>query len=727
MSNKVTYILLTIVLLILPLKVNAAYDAVINDSSVRIRTGPGTGNSILYTLSKNTAISVVNKTLYTGTGCSAKWYKITYKDSTAYVCSTYVTFINTTYNGINIINWTARVNSNNTTVRSGAGTSYSAKDTLSLGVNVTILSTVNGSATNCSSGKWYKVNYYGGSIGYICKDYVTLKSETVATDMEYNKTLLAAGFTDSSYYPYLTYLHNKYPNWIFKAGKTGVKFSTAVSKENNKCYMQTTNDNYRTSSLPAEGSSWFYANQGVIAFYMDPRNWLTEDRIFMFEKLDYTADFESQYPALIKSIFGSGDLSDDKYTTPMFNAGKTNKISPVHIASRIRQEVGVNGSGSTSGRKFTWRGKEYEGYYNFFNIGAYETTIDGVEYSAVTRGLAYAAKLINRDGQLWNNIETSIKEGSSFLADGYVNNGQGTIYYQKFNVGPEAYFDKYTHQYMTNVQAPSTEGNQTYNSYNKAKILNQTFIFEIPVYTSMPAYTSLPKSGDANNNLSALSVEGYSITPSFDKDIITYEVYVPKTTEKVKVNATAASSLSSISGIGEITLLSDDSDITIVVTSESGLEKTYTITIHRVENSTTVSDAIKNISATESGEYLINIKNSTKANTLSSSIIKNGAISATIKDSKGTVISDNDVIGTNYTITIVTGVDTKTYKISIKGDTSGDGKITILDLLQIQKHIIGSKKLTGAYLKSADTSGDGKATILDLLQVQKNIKGEKNL
>ena len=78
-------------------------------------------------------------------------------------------------------------------------------------------------------------------------------------------------------------------------------------------------------------------------------------------------------------------------------------------------------------------------------------------------------------------------------------------------------------------------------------------------------------------------------------------------------------------------------------------------------------------------------------------------------------------------MTIVTSIDTKTYTLSIKGDTSGDGKVTILDLLQVQKHILKDKSLTGAYLLSADTSGDGKVTILDLLQVQKHILGDKKL
>ena len=89
---------------------------------------------------------------------------------------------------------------------------------------------------------------------------------------------------------------------------------------------------------------------------------------------------ESDYLTLVKSVFGSGNLSDNKYITPMVNAGKANSISPVLIASRIRIEVGENGSKSTSGESFTWKGKTYSGYYNFFNIGAYETTINGVKY-----------------------------------------------------------------------------------------------------------------------------------------------------------------------------------------------------------------------------------------------------------------------------------------------------------------------------------------------------------
>ena len=78
--------------------VNASYDAVINSSSVRIRSESNTSSSIIATLSKGTNISVVDKTLYEGEGCDSKWLKITYKEKEAYVCSKYVTYVDNSFN-----------------------------------------------------------------------------------------------------------------------------------------------------------------------------------------------------------------------------------------------------------------------------------------------------------------------------------------------------------------------------------------------------------------------------------------------------------------------------------------------------------------------------------------------------------------------------------------------------------------------------------------------------
>ena len=500
--------------------------------------------------------------------------------------------------------------------------------------------------------------------------------------------------------------------------------------------MQTKNDNYRTSSKPAEGSSWFKVNSSVIAFYMDPRNWLTEQRIFMFEKLDYTSDFDDKYPTLIKAIFGNGKLVDDKYTIPMFNAGKKNKISPVHIASRIKQEVSADGSASTSGGEFTFKGKKYSGYYNFFNIGAYEETIDGVKYSAVTRGLAYAAKLIKRSGNVWDNIETSIVEGSSFLANGYITKGQGTLYYQKFNVSPDAYYTRYTHQYMTNIQAPATEGNSTYNSYKGSNILSEPFIFEIPVYNNMPPYTSLPDAGDENNYLYSLGVDGYALSPEFDRDVLTYEVFVPKYATQINITATPESSKATLTGIGTFSLNEEEADFTITVTPEVGVEKKYVITVKKTNSissnndPSTNSDTVTPIDVSSLNvkeNTIVKVKNGTTIASFQSSLSSTKAQNIVVKDNNGNTVNGKSLVGTGFSVILSNEVESKTFKISVNGDTSGDGIVTSLDLLQVLKHIKGDKKLTGASLLSADTSSDNEVNSLDLLQVLKHIKGDKKL
>lgn len=79
--------------------------------------------------------------------------------------------------------------------------------------------------------------------------------------------------------------------------------------------------------------------------------------------------------------------------------------------------------------------------------------------------------------------------------------------------------------------------------------------------------------------------------------------------------------------------------------------------------------------------------------------------------------------GTGMTIKITNGIETKTYTLIVKGDTSGDGAINALDLLQVQKSILGSYKMSDSQKLSADTSNDGSINALDLLQIQKNILG----
>ncbi|MCH5167272.1 MAG: hypothetical protein J1F35_05200 [Erysipelotrichales bacterium] len=83
----------------------------------------------------------------------------------------------------------------------------------------------------------------------------------------------------------------------------------------------------------------------------------------------------------------------------------------------------------------------------------------------------------------------------------------------------------------------------------------------------------------------------------------------------------------------------------------------------------------------------------------------------------------NKTAGTGMVIKISNGSTEKEYTLVVKGDTSGDGVINALDLLQVQKSILGSYKFNSAQMSAGDPSGDGKLDALDLLQIQKHILG----
>lgn len=713
------YNLLAIFILSLSLfwiNVNAEELTGTTTGAVHVRKGPGTNYGSVVTLSKGKAVTLVSSTLVPDQkGCSAGWYQINYNGSTErYICSTYVNLSNSSVSYFTQESWTARTNSNSVTVRKGAGTSYGSQGSLIFGTEVKILS--EGKTGSGCTNKWFKVSYHNNKTGYICSTYIYKYQNITAYDEAYSQVLTEAGFPDS-YHPFLTHLHNKYPNWNFRAINTNIAFKSAVSGEEGKNYTQSTISTYRTSSTPVEGKTWFRATTGLIAYYLDPRNFLTEKTIFMFENLGY--DSETQTPDVVKSVFGSGKFSGDVYTDAFMAAAASYNVSPVHLASRVKQEVGVNGNKATSGEEFTWNNKKYSGYYNFYNIGAYGS-------DPLTRGLAYAAGLLGNTayGVPWNSIEKSIGGGAKFIANGYISKGQYTLYFQKFNVSPTSSYSKYTHQYMTNVNAPTAEAISTYSSYSSANQLNTAYTFAIPIYTNMPEdFVTLPPVGDTNNDLTSISINGINI-PDFDKDVLEYNYSISNLTTKVTIGATKASDKSTVDGLGEYDLNDEVTNINIIVTSEAGLSQTYKIIITKVEPINTSIVEILNANYKINNNYLTSIEANTNVNTLIEDIKKiDATLTITITDSSNNN-KTTGLIATGDKITIIKSDITESYIIAIKGDTSGDGKISVLDLLQVQKHILKSSILSAHRFEAADTNYDNKVNTLDLLRIQKYILGD---
>ena len=74
-----------------------------------------------------------------------------------------------------------------------------------------------------------------------------------------------------------------------------------------------------------------------------------------------------------------------------------------------------------------------------------------------------------------------------------------------------------------------------------------------------------------------LSVDGYTLSPEFNKDTLEYTVNLESNVEKITINATKEDGYASVSGDGEKEVQEGDNKFEITVTSETGVSKVYTI------------------------------------------------------------------------------------------------------------------------------------------------------
>lgn len=481
-------------------------------------------------------------------------------------------------------------------VRSGAGTGYSKTGTVSYGDSLTILS----ETTDSSGAKWYKISC-GNVTGYVSAAYVQLTSSGSqgSSDADFESYMTKQGFPES-YKPYLRKLHEQHPKWIFTAQKLGVDWNTALKEE---CVVG--RNLVHSSALASWKSmekgaydfnggywygldgSWVAASKEIIMYYMDPRNFLNDTYIFMFENQSYDPSYqtESGVKTILADTFMSRSYTcpDTKkkytYSQTFMDAAKKSGVSPYHLASRCRNEQGVNGAPQSLGTV-----KGYENYFNFFDIQAYATST----MTAAEMGCKYA-KTTNPTYLLpWTNQYKSIVGGSIFLGTGYITKGQDTLYLQKFDM-VDGGNGLYYHQYMTCVFGQANEAISLKNAYSQ-DILNSAMEFKIPVYNNMPDKLC-PKptsSGDNNNYLKSLSVSGTSISPKFDKFTASYTAKVNAEVSSVTVNANPLGKSAKVSGKGKVSLKTGENTVKVTCTAASGVKRTYTIKITRKAASQTL-------------------------------------------------------------------------------------------------------------------------------------------
>lgn len=315
-----------------------------------------------------------------------------------------------------------------------------------------------------------------------------------------------------SYRPALEALKQKHQNWTFVRQNTGLDFQTVINNElqGGKSLVYKSYGDYCKEGQ--HSPNWYFASEDVLKLYMDPRNSLHENAIFQFEQLTYNESYhtEAAVETFLKNTFMNSNSpapkTDMTFSHIFWAIGAEQQVSPFHLAARVYQEQGQGTSPLISGNY-----PGYEGYYNYFNISASGSTNEQV----ITNGLNYA----RNNG--WDNAYASILGGANVISANYIKKGQDTLYLQKFNVSTTASNPVYTHQYMQNIAAPTSEALSMKKLYESAGALENTFVFKIPVYENMPASpcpmptssTNVVLQVPAGYDASTIYVDGIPYTP----------------------------------------------------------------------------------------------------------------------------------------------------------------------------------------------------------------------
>ena len=130
---------------------STSYAGIVSTSStgLNVRSAPATSSSVIGSLKKNSYVTLISKT--------GSWWYVEFSDGKKGYChNNYIRQVNSTAGSV-------KLSSGYLNVRSGAGTSYSAKDKLYNGENVQILT---------DYGSWVKILFDGNETGYVSKNYI---------------------------------------------------------------------------------------------------------------------------------------------------------------------------------------------------------------------------------------------------------------------------------------------------------------------------------------------------------------------------------------------------------------------------------------------------------------------------------------------------------------------------------------------------------------------------
>ena len=359
----------------------------------------------------------------------------------------------------------------------------------------------------------------------------------------YRAKMISAGFPPA-YAELLAELHSDHPKWIFQPLYiTDIPWEHIVARECTPSWNLVAKSTwapepwtklgaanytpyYAENAKAYDSGAWLQASKAAIAYFMDPRNFLNESDIFMFETLEF--DERSQTREIVehtlaktfmaKSCYDGGNRS---FSELLVDIGRRLGISPVFLAGRLASEQGAGtvqaqgrigdslvalhtnkadrvGGAMVWGKTYTRDAPataavvakgaaHYNGYYNFFNIGAYGLGLFEIRYNAWREATSEETR--KKYLGPWKTQARAIEGGAKLIRERYVASCRHTRYLQKFSVAKEAGEFRWK-QYMQNIAAPLVEARNAARVYKEAGDIDTPFRLVIPVYVGLPAEPS---------------------------------------------------------------------------------------------------------------------------------------------------------------------------------------------------------------------------------------------
>ena len=602
-----------------------------------------------------------------------------------------------------------------------------------------------------------------------------------AATKKYTQTL-KSGISNfpKEYQSALNKIKDKHPNWNFEAYYTGIPWSTVLLNETSSHgrnrVIKTADASWRCSCGNV-ASGYACASEGIIGYHLDARNFLNEINIFQFLEISYNSKIHnlSGVKSAVKGTFLDNTITYRKngksytksYAEIILEAAEESNMSPYSIVTKIIQEVGTNGSASVKG---TYSG--YKGYYNFYNLGAYDTG------NAIVNALKYAKD------KGWDNQYDAIIDGAKQISNSYTNAGQNTAYFYKWDVVGTKILksgssqkvsssDMFWHQYMTNVQDPTSQSKPLYNTYARNGVLDKSLNFIIPIYEDMPSSVDMPSgfSDDTEDLYYVNCTDGLRVrNKASTSGSILATLYKNTKVQMITKNYTTANGIvwDKIKLSNGVTGYTADKYLTVCKTNNDsdtviGTAKTTEnlklrksastsgVLLAIIPKNTQVDILQKDVSNSNGynwykvkyGSYkgyvasqYLNVNNSNNNNNNND----NKSDEIKLNDEYAKVDGSTLIVKPTSTIkniansasgTLKTGetvkVGSKSYTVAMLGDANGDGKVNSADLLKVVNHLNGNSTLTSTYKALADINEDGKINSADLLKIVNHLNGSRNI